>query len=278
MTIGTEEIFFGMLFATFAGLSTALGAAGAFFIKKPSERILAFSLGFSAGIMVAISFLELYPSAIDELDLLNASIAFIAGVIFLQTLDYLIPHYYAAEWNPSKAPSLAMTRQVEGLVTNAEHSGASEEKVLRVGMLTAFGIAVHNFPEGFITITGTMGGGIKLGLVIAIAITLHNIPEGFSVAAPIYYATGDRKKAFRLSFLSGLAEPVGALLGVLILLPFLETDLIAFSMAFVAGIMVFISLDELLPTASSYPGQEKVTALGVTLGMILMIGTLIAFA
>ncbi|MFQ5979822.1 MAG: zinc transporter ZupT [Candidatus Heimdallarchaeota archaeon] len=271
-----EEVYWGLLFTTIAGLSTTVGAAIAFFIKKPSERILAVALGFSAGVMIAVSFVELYPAAIDDVGFLEATIVFFAGIFTMQLLDLIIPHDYAAEHRHHGFTPLTSAVQAESAIDDLESSKRADDKVMRVGMLTAFGIALHNFPEGLVTLASTVGGGIELGFVIMIAIALHNIPEGLSVSVPIYHATGDKKKAFKLSFLSGVAEPIGALVGVLFLLPFLDTDLIGYSLAFVAGIMVIISLDELLPTANSYPDQEEVTAIGIIVGMMLMIGTLIA--
>ncbi|MFX0113103.1 MAG: zinc transporter ZupT [Candidatus Hodarchaeota archaeon] len=278
MAVIPEEVYFGLLFTTIAGLSTTIGAAVAFTIKKPSERILSLALGFSAGVMVAVSFVELYPTAIDDVGFLEATIAFFAGIFAIQLLDLVIPHDYAAEHRHQGIAPLTSVTGCEDLPNNTYVAAGTEDKVMKAGMLTAFGIALHNFPEGLVTLASTIGGGIELGFVIMIAIAFHNIPEGLSVSVPIYHATGDKKKAFQLSFLSGVAEPIGALVGVLFLLPFIETDLIGYSLAFVAGIMVIISLDELLPTANSYPEQEEVTAIGIILGMMLMIATLIALS
>jgi ZIP family zinc transporter len=228
--------------------------------------------------MIAVSFVELYPGAIDDVGFLEATIAFFAGIFTIQLLDLLLPHDYAAEHRHHGLGPLPSAILAESS-SNAQHRvEGTEDKVMKAGMLTALGIALHNFPEGLVTLASTIGGGIELGFVIMIAIAFHNIPEGLSVSVPIYHATGDKKKAFKLSFLSGVAEPIGALIGVLFLLPFLETDLIGYSLAFVAGIMVIISLDELLPTANSYPDQEEVTAIGIVGGMMLMIATLIALS
>ena len=225
--------------------------------------------------MVAVSFVELYPAAIDDVGFLEATIAFFAGIFAIQLLDLVIPHDYAAEHRHQGIGPLASVTGCENPSNGQPATTAAEDRVMKAGMLTAFGIALHNFPEGLVTLASTIGGGIELGFILMIAIAFHNIPEGLSVSVPIYHATGDKKKAFRLSFLSGVAEPIGALIGLVFLLPFLETDLIGYSLAFVAGIMVIISLDELLPTANSYPEQEEVTALGIIFGMMLMIATLI---
>ena len=145
-------------------------------------------------------------------------------------------------------------------------------RLMRTGLLTALAIGIHNFPEGLATF-GTALSDVRLGIFIAIAIAIHNIPEGISVSVPIFYATGNKNKAFIYSFLSGLAEPVGACLGFLVLLPFFSKPLLAFLLAFVAGIMVYISLDELLPMAHRY-GHGHTVILGIVLGMLIMAASL----
>ena len=139
---------------------------------------------------------------------------------------------------------------------------------MRTGIFTALAIAIHNFPEGLATL-GASIANLKLGVVIALAIAIHNIPEGISVSVPIFYATKDKKKAFIYSFLSGLAEPAGAIIGILILLPFLSAGVLSSLMAFAAGIMVYISMDELLPMAHRYGHSHTVIA-GIVLGMLVM--------
>ncbi len=139
---------------------------------------------------------------------------------------------------------------------------------MRSGLFTALAIGIHNFPEGLATF-GAALSDVKLGVLIAFAIAIHNIPEGISVSVPIFYATGDKKKAFTYSFLSGIAEPIGAVIGFLILQPFLSDGVIVALMAFVAGIMVYISLDELLPMAHQY-GHSHMVIIGIILGMFIM--------
>jgi len=146
-------------------------------------------------------------------------------------------------------------------------------RLMRAGVFTALAIGIHNFPEGLATFASALSN-LGVGVAIAIAVAIHNIPEGISVSVPIFYATGDRKKAFRLSFLSGLAEPAGALLGYAILRPFLTHALLASLLGFVAGIMVYISVDELLPLAHQY-GKGHAVITGITLGMAIMAASLI---
>jgi zinc transporter, ZIP family len=144
----------------------------------------------------------------------------------------------------------------------------SKAHLMSIGMFTALAIGIHNFPEGLATFT-TAFTDIHLGIVIALAIAIHNIPEGISVSVPIFYATGDRKKAFFYSSLSGLAEPVGGVIGFLLFLPFLTPWFVSFLLALVAGIMVYISLDKILPTASNY-GYSHTMIIGLALGMFTM--------
>jgi len=143
---------------------------------------------------------------------------------------------------------------------------------MRAGILTAIGIAIHNFPEGFATFAGALHS-IEVGTLLAIAIAIHNIPEGISVSIPIFYATRNKRKAFLYSFASGIFEPIGALIGAAFLLPFMTNYLLNFVLAFVAGIMVYVSFDELLPAAHEY-GRGHITAMGVISGIAVMMFSL----
>ena len=143
-----------------------------------------------------------------------------------------------------------------------------DKTLIRTGLFTALAIGIHNFPEGMAAF-GTALTNIKLGIITTVAIAIHNIPEGISASVPIFYATGDRKKAFIYSFLSGLTEPIGAIIGFIMLMPFLSEQLLASLLAFVAGIMVYISLYQLLPMAHRY-GQGHTVIFGVVFGMFIM--------
>ncbi len=255
-----EELFWPFVLTLLAGLSTGIGSALAFFARPGGKGLLAFALGFSGGVMIYVSFVEILPQgsdliarALGEAGPWATVGAFFFGVVLIAVIDALVPTLD----NPHDA-SLA-----EEMSTPAP-----ERKLQRMGVLTALAIGIHNFPEGFATMVAAQQD-LSVGISIAVAIALHNIPEGISVAVPIYYATGNRRRAFWLSFSSGLAEPVGALIGVLVLRPFVNDLVVGASLASVAGIMVFISLDQLIPNAKKY-GREHHSVYGLIAGMAVM--------
>lgn len=252
------DIWLALLLTTIAGLSTGIGSIIAYFIKKPKMSYLCFSLGLSAGVMLYVSFVELLPEAFAIVGEIVGLYAFFAGIIVIGVIDLAIPE---AE-NPHVFKDVRQKRK-----------GKTDKALLRVGLMTALAVGIHNFPEGLATF-GTALSDVKLGLLIAFAIAIHNIPEGISVSMPIYYATGDKKKAFFYSFMSGVAEPVAAVIGLLILLPILSEGVLAFLLAFVAGIMVYISVDELLPVAHKY-NTGHCAIVGIILGMLIMAISLI---
>ncbi len=254
----------------FAGLSTGIGSALAFFSKKTNKTFLAISLGFSAGVMIYVSFIEIFQKAKNAMipiygnvfSTIYATLGFFGGILVILIIDKLIPSYE----NPHEP------RKIEEMnIKESKHN----EKLLRMGLFTALAIAIHNFPEGLATFTASLSDP-TIGLSIAIAIAIHNIPEGIAVSVPIYFATGSKKKAFWLSFSSGLAEPIGAIIGFTILRPFFDEFVFGLLFASVAGIMVFISLDELLPTAREYDLGHK-SIYGLVLGMAVMAISLMLF-
>lgn len=252
-----ENLFMAFLLTTIAGLSTGIGSAIAYFIKKPKIAYLCFSLGLSAGIMLYVSFVELLPEAFEGVGELWGLYAFFSGLIVIGIIDIVIPDFE----NPHHYKQISTKEK------------KVDEKLMRLGILTALAIAIHNFPEG-LAIFGSTLVNAELGMLIAFAIAIHNIPEGISVSVPIFYATGDRKKAFLYSFLSGFSEPIAAVVGFLILLPFLSEWVLSFLLAFVAGVMVYISADELLPAAHEY-GHGHCVILGLILGMFIMAASLL---
>jgi len=263
------DLPFAILLTTLAGLSTGIGSAIAFFIRTPKYSYLAVALGFSAGVMVYISFTELLGTAIEDVGFLRANIAFFTGIGFIALIDILVPHEYEEERVVSAPLNAAEARQQEVSGLPPHLAAPPKSSLMRSGVLIAVGIAIHNFPEGLVTFCSAATGDVAFGIMIAAAIAIHNIPEGIAVSVPIFYATGNRRKAFTYSFLSGVAEPVGALVGYGILFSFLTPALLSSMLAFVAGIMVFISLDEILPLAHRY-GKEHLVLIGMGTGMLVM--------
>jgi ZIP family zinc transporter len=254
-----SDLLEAFLLTLLAGLSTGIGGAFVFFAKTIDRRLLCVSLGLSAGVMIYVSLVEiLHESAAmlsevygDKTGMLYAMLSFFGGILLIAVIDKLIP----CEENPHE-----MSCQVR--------PGAEDSRLKRTGLLTALTIAIHNFPEGmasFVSATQSM----RLAIPIIVAIAIHNIPEGISIAMPIFYATGSRRIAMRYSLLAGLAEPLGALATYLVLLPFMSPVLQGVLFGVVAGIMVFISLDELLPSAQLY-GEHHLSMYGLVLGMAIM--------
>jgi len=259
-----------------AGLATGIGSVIAFVAKRTNYRFLSVATGFSAGVMLYVSFVEILAKGADALSLrygaiggwINAA-SFFGGILLIGLVDNLIP---PAE-NPHETHSEAETAQLHD--PSAQLHGKTHGKLMRMGLFTALAITIHNFPEGLATFLAVLQDP-ALGLAIAVAIALHNIPEGISVSVPIFYATGNRKKAFVYSLLSGLAEPVGALVAYLGFWLFtsnregvIPTQVMGMLFGGVAGIMVYISLDELLPTSRAY-GKGHDSLLGLVAGMLIM--------
>ncbi|MDR2556694.1 MAG: zinc transporter ZupT [Bacteroidales bacterium] len=268
MDISSPQILVAFLLTLLAGLSTGIGSAVAFFTKRTSKKFLSISLGFSGGVMIYVSFVELFPQAVVALqtvysakmaELLGCA-AFFGGMGVIALIDKLIPEYE----NPHEIKSVEAIEQMP-----------KDGKLLRMGMMSALAIFIHNFPEGLATFVSGLSAP-DIAYPIAVAIALHNIPEGIAVAVPLYYATGSKRKSFVWSFLSGLSEPVGAIIGFALLWLFVGISpvVLGFLFAAVAGIMIFISLDELLPTAREY-GAHHLSIYGMVVGMIVMAVSLI---
>lgn len=253
-----EHVPLAFLLTILAGLATGIGSSIAYFIKKPKTIYLSFSLGFSSGVMLYVSFMELLPTALKMTGKGWVVGAFFLGTLFIALVDRFIPevenpHHY-------KEPSSEVEDQTHHLK--------------RAGIFIALAIGIHNFPEGLVTFVSTLND-VKIGFTVASAIAIHNILEGITVSVPLFYATGDRHKAFFYSFLSGLIEPLGAVIGFLVLRPFLTHHFVVLLPAFIAGIMVYISLDEILPTAHRY-GHGHAVIVGTMLGMLVIALSLLA--
>lgn len=279
----------------FAGLATGVGSVIAFFAKRTNYRFLSIATGFSAGVMLYVSFVEIFFKGSESLAGVYGKVlgnwintgAFFGGIAVIAIIDNLIPSagnphecHSREEIAPLHDPTAtnpdfqAIADDPAAAAPGAHDHRVASNKLLRMGLFTALAIGIHNFPEGLATFLAALEDP-GLGVAIAIAVALHNIPEGISVSVPIYYATGSRKRAFIYSFLSGLAEPVGALVAYFVLRLLVGTEngmppqVMGILFAGVAGIMVYISLDELLPTSRAY-GRGHDSLLGLVGGMALM--------
>lgn len=259
------NILLAFILTAAAGLSTGIGGLIALLAKHTNTKFLCAALGFSAGVMIYVSFMEMMPQASLELTsvfgekegTLYMILAFFGGIALISFIDFLIPESV----NP---------HEIQGV-----EDMNKKTPLKRTGMMVALSIAIHNFPEGIATFTSALGA-LDVAIPITVAIAIHNIPEGIAVAVPIYHSTGSRKKAFWFSFLSGLAEPFGALIAYLFLMQFWSPMLSGIILAAVSGIMVFISLDELLPSAEKY-GKHHISIMGLIAGMLLMAISLYLF-
>lgn len=246
-----------------AGLATGIGSTIAFFAKTTNKSFFAVSMGFSAGVMIYLSFAEILPKATgyigSEVDPVEASAlaagSLIAGMVLMAIIDAFVP----SGANPHENTSVE-------LLESPEHR--EQKRLMQIGVFVALAIAIHNFPEGLATFLLVLDDP-QLGIALAIAVAMHNIPEGIAVSVPVYYATKSRLKAFRLSFLSGLAEPAGAVIGYLLLAQYLSDFVLGIIFAMVAGVMVFLAIDTLLPTAKN-SSRGHLTVYGVMAGMSVM--------
>ena len=289
-----SNVWIALALTLFAGMATAIGSAIAFAAKRTNYRFLALATGFSAGVMLYVSFVEILFKGFDSLAERFGDTgghwvgvgSFFGGIVLIGLIDYFVPAadnphetHSEAEAAPLHDPSapkpdFAALSRTEKSPLGA-HDHRSDPRLLRMGFFTALAIGIHNFPEGLATFLAALEDP-RLGVAIAIAVALHNIPEGVSVSVPIYYATGSRRKAFFYSALSGLAEPVGALIAYGVIRLFLggstsviPSEVMGVLFGMVAGIMVYISLDQLLPTSRAY-GKGHDTLIGLVAGMLVM--------
>lgn len=263
-----ENVLFALGLTLLAGLATGIGSVLAFFTSHTNTKFLSLALGFSAGVMIYVSMIEIFFKAkvalIADLGEVMGNwvtvISFFGGMLLIALIDKFIPK----QGNPHEV------KKIEEM-----NSPSKSPDLLKMGTFTALAIGIHNFPEGIATFASAIQDP-GLGIAIAFAIAIHNIPEGIAVSVPIYFATKSKKKAFKLSFLSGLSEPIGALLAYLVLMPFLNDTMFGVIFAGVAGIMVFISLDELLPAAKKYD-EAHTSIYGLVGGMAMMALSLLLF-
>lgn len=270
MNADMNQLLLAFGLTLFAGLATGIGSLLAFYTKQTNEKFLSGALGFSAGVMIYVSMIEIFVEARKSLEAYYSgtkgywitTIAFFLGMALIALIDKFVP----STENPHEM------RDVKEMNKSEE----KESDLLRLGLFSALAIGIHNFPEGLASFTSALHDP-TLGYSIAIAIAIHNIPEGIAVSVPVFFATGDKKKAFMYSFLSGLSEPAGAIVGYLLFMRFFNEAMYGIVFAAVAGIMVYISLDELLPTAEKY-GEHHIAIYGLILGMIVMAVSLLLFA
>lgn len=242
-----DNIGFPLLLSFLAGICTILGSFVLLFVRDFKKSYLSFFLGVSAGAMIYLSFMELIPVAIKTLGFLSSNVVFFLGILFIGIIDFIAPHHLTAYYSKNDV---------------------KYDKLMLTGFMVAIGIAIHNFPEGIAVFMSSLGDA-RFGILIAFATALHNIPEGVAVATPIYFATKSKLKAFSYSLLAGIAEPLGAIIAFIILQPYLSPIFLSYIFAFVAGIMVYISFDELLP--SCFENCQGHTAIaGIIIGMLVM--------
>ena len=265
--MNTENVLFAFGLTVFAGLATGVGSALAFLAKKTNPAFLSLSLGFSAGVMLYVSFVEIFQKARvslatvfgDSPAMVYTVLAFFGGIALIAAIDRLVPGFE----NPHELRS-------------GDEQTPEKRTLLRMGVFSALAIAIHNFPEGLATFMGGLQDP-TMGVAIAVAIAIHNIPEGLAVSAPVYFATRSRWTAFWVSFLSGVAEPVGGLLGFVLFRSFPNPLLFGLVFAAVAGVMVYVSLDELLPAAREY-GEHHLAIGSLMAGMAVMAISLVLLA
>ncbi len=243
-----SDVLRALIVTSIAGMAAAIGGVIGILFKRENKKFISFVLGFAAGVMIGISLFELLPESIETAGFLRSGIAFFVGAAFMFLIDSLIPHEYIGQ--------------------KEKIDDKTDKKLLKTGVFVAIGIAIHNFPEGMAVFYSTIYD-FRLGITIAVAIAIHNIPEGIAVATPIYAATGSRAKGFLFALLSGLAEPLGAIMTAIVLLPFLTESLLGLLLAAISGLMVYISIDELLPVSQSY-GYHHIPILSFFGGMAVM--------
>ncbi len=262
----SPQVMTAFLVCTAAASATMLGAFTILWTKGPNPRLLAFGLAFAGGAMVYVSLVEIFTKSHlaflniwpDKIAYSAATFSFFVGMMALILLDYLLPN-----------PHL----KLEARENNTHPHTHTHLK--RVSFFATLAITAHNFPEGCATFFATLDHP-NVGITLAIAIALHNIPEGVSIAIPVYFATGSKRTAFLATLMSAIAEPAGAIIGYTILAPFLSPLVYGVLFGFIAGAMVYLALDELLPTARRYARGHE-TVYGLVSGMMILAASLALF-
>jgi len=286
-----QEVGNAFLVTMFAGMSTVVGAAAAFCVGADSintERstFLAGCLSFAAAVMLYVSFVEIWHAALHKFEHVEdeyvvahiyTSLTFFGGILIGYLTSLLVECFETRNVGSSKEEGVEMQTNTTGSKNASDEevsmevvsSNSKKKDLLKAGIVTALSIAIHNFPEGIVTFF-TLIDDWDLGVATAFAIAVHNIPEGISIAIPFYYASEKRWKAFVLAFVSGLAEPFGALIGLAIVGDRWGDAAFGTMYGLTAGIMVYISLSQLLPLARQNDPQDKVTTKLLFVGMFVM--------
>ncbi|WP_027389566.1 zinc transporter ZupT [Chrysiogenes arsenatis] len=274
MEFSTGAIVFAFSLTLFAGLSTGIGGLLALFIRQKNTVALSVGLGLSAGVMIYVSFVEILPKSVDSFIGYGDHWAHLFGVLCLFLgigFSALIDRFIPSDINPHELNEVREFAHID-----VDHDHVVKARALkRTGVFTALALAIHNFPEGFATFTVALVDP-TLAIPIVAAVAIHNIPEGVAVSLPIYHATGSRLKGFLYAFSSGIAEPLGALVGYLLLAPYLNDITLGIVFGIVGGIMIYISFDELLPAAREYGSGHSVIG-GLIAGMGIMAFSLVLF-
>lgn len=248
-----KNVVYSLLISSFAGISTLLGGLVVYFKFKDKKSFIAFALSFSLSVMISLSIFELLP---DSFITLSSRFGLLVGIIFT-TVMFLVGKFLVTKINKKLV-----------LLQN-------KDNLYRVGLLSMIALMLHNFPEGIATFMASYND-LSAGISLGIAIMLHNIPEGISISVPIYYATGSKKRGVIYSLISGLAEPLGAILAFIVLKNYINDITIALVLVIVAGIMITISINEMLPEVNSY-NKKNISILGMIIGVILVIVNLLLF-
>ncbi len=263
----SREVILSLGLTTIVGLSMAVGSLLSFLVKETNKKFLSLSLSFSAGIMIYVSFMAILPEGIEliegyygeESGHLIALGGFFGGMLITAIVEKLVHrfggHYHGHDHHDNDCH-------------HHEHHGENGEHLSKLGLMSAIAIAIHNLPEGLAIFTAGLKD-ISVAIPIAAAVILHNIPLSIAISVPIYYSTGSKQKAFLYSLLVGLCQPVGAIIGYLILSSFFNDLLFGILFSIVAGIMIFVSLDELLPSSQKYE-DHHISVYGAIAGMIVM--------
>lgn len=243
-----DKILYPFLLSLIAGSTSGLGGLIVLTLGEINDWLMGILMGFAGGVMLVVSFLELFSEALNLLSHIEATFAFAVGALIMMALDLTLPHMEAGRWE----------------------SGIVNPELLKRGAIVALGISLHNLPEG-VVISASYSHLPQLGLMIAIMICLHNIPEGIATATPLYLAGLSKKKAATMAFLSGMTEPLGALLGSTIICSLGASNyIIGLGLAVAAGVMTYITVDELIPMAHQYgsSGPKHFVSTGLLLGML----------